>query len=187
MRYRRRNPAPTLSEELDALAAHVELLDEDDRYDFDVRGKVRPILTRHLGRPVGPSSDWVNTTWHIDGDLYLFEDDYDSYEVLRRPDEYSDESDVIEEVKHLPDFDALRRYFRMRRNPSRRPPPPPSHTFALGADPYQQGLFATSSYEAKQKEKPRPVVDERQVDLFGMPVAPPPAKKNPFSYPRRRR
>lgn len=114
MRHRRRNPAPTLSEELDALAAHVELLDEDDRYDFDVRGKARPILTRHLGRPVGPSSDWVNTTWHIDGDLYLFEDDYDSYEVLRRSDEDSDEPDAIEEVKHLPDFDALRRYFRAR-------------------------------------------------------------------------
>jgi len=64
-----------------------------------------------------------------------------------------------------------------RRNPRRKaPPPPPSHTFALEADPYQQGLFAPSSYEAKQKEKPRPAVDERQVDLFGMPVTPPPPK-----------
>jgi hypothetical protein len=73
-----------------------------------------------------------------------------------------------------------------RRNPRRPPPPPPSHTFALEAHPYQQGLFAPSSYEAKQKKRaPEPIVDERQVDLF----APLPAKKNPCrpGAPRRRR
>ena len=63
-----------------------------------------------------------------------------------------------------------------RRNPRRKaPPPPPSHTFALEADPYQQGLFAPSSYEAKPKQRAvEPTfVDERQVDMF----APTPAKK----------
>jgi hypothetical protein len=40
----------------------------------------------------------------------------------------------------------------------------------------QQGLFAPSSYEKKPKERPRAaVVDERQVDLFGVPLP----KKNP--------
>lgn len=176
----RRNPL-TLVEELDALAAHAALLlAEEDEY-VDVQREARPILNRHLGHHLGPSADWVNPTWRLGGDLYLFEDDYGDYEVVSRtPNEDPDEPDVIEEVERLADLDALRRYFRMRRNPRRKaPPPPPSHTFALEASAVQQGLFAPSSYEAKQKEKPRPVVDERQVDLFGMPIVPPPPKKNP--------
>jgi len=170
----RRNPAD-LVEELDALAAVFADLDADTLIETNIHSALSPILQRHLGYSLGPSADWVNPTWDLGGDLYLFENDTDGeYTVLRR----DAESDVIEEVKHLPDFDALRRYFRMRRNPRRKaPPPPPSHTFALEADPYQQGLFAPSSYEAKPKQRAvEPTfVDERQVDMF----APPPAKKNP--------
>jgi hypothetical protein len=178
-RVPRRNPADLadLAEELDALVSHAARLEEEDAF-FDVQREARPILNRHLGRHLGPSADWVNPTWRLGGDLYLFEDDYGDYNVVSRtPNEDPDEPDVIEEVEHLPDLQALRRYFRMRRNPRRKaPPPPPSHTFALEADPVQQGLFAPSSYEAKQKQRAvEPTfVDERQVDLF----APPPPKKN---------
>jgi hypothetical protein len=261
-RHPRRNAAPTrastLADDLDALAARVALLEEEgehfDRYDL-----IRPILKRHLGYALGPSADWINPTWSLGGGLYLFEGDYDDYDVVSRmPADDPDEPDVIEEVERLVDLDALRRYFRKReqarRNPARkarsgagreylidgehatfedllrdnqddedfiqallaldvgdrmawgpgysdermtgwgqatfeieripaaserhnpsRKTPPPQHTFALEASAVQQGLFAPSSYEAKQKEKPRPVVDERQVDLF----AAPPPKKNP--------
>ena len=52
--------------------------------------------------------------------------------------------------------------------------PSSSPFFSLAADPVQQGLFATSSYEAKTKTKPpKPiVVDKRQVDMFGSPIGP---------------
>jgi hypothetical protein len=182
----RRNPAD-LVEELDALAGRAASL-EDEGEHLDLQREALPVLNRHLGRHLGPSADWVNPTWRLGGSLYLFEDDYGDYAVVKRtPNEDPDEPDVLEDVEHLPDFDALRRYFRMRRdrkNPRRKaPPPPPSHTFALDADPYQQGLFAPSSYEAKPKQRAvEPTfVDERQVDLF----APPPAKKNPYNRRRR--
>lgn len=255
----RRNPAD-LVEELDALAGRAASL-EDEGEHLDLQREARPVLNRHLGRHLGPSADWVNPTWRLGGSLYLFEDDYGDYAVVKRtPNEDPDEPDVLEDVEHLPDFDALRRYFRMRRNPRRKapsrkgagreylidgehatfeallrdnqddedfieallaldvgesmawgggaqatfeieripaaskrhnprrkaPPPPPSHTFALEADPYQQGLFAPSSYEAKPKQRAvEPAfVDERQVDLF---APPPPPKKNPRHAPPRRR
>jgi hypothetical protein len=112
----------TLAQKLDGLAAWMAGLDEDELEDFDFYDEVRPILNMHLGRPLGPSADWVNPTWHIDGDLYLFEGDYHDYDVVSRvPADDPDEPDVIEEVEHLPDFKALRRYFHEhpRKNPSR--------------------------------------------------------------------
>jgi len=183
----RRNPL-TLVEELDALAARFADLDEDELIETNIHSALSPILQRHLGYSLGPSADWVNPTWELGGDLYLFENDADGeYVVLRR----DADSDEIEMVKEIRDLDALRRYFRMRRNPRRKAPPPspppPSHTFALEASAVQQGLFAPSSYEAKPKKRTvEPMfVDERQVDLFAPP--PPPAKKNPRHAPPRRR
>lgn len=180
-RYPRRNPAPdlTLVEELDALAARVADLEAEGEF-VDLYDKARPILNRHLGRHLGPSADWLNPTWRLGGDLYLFEGDDNDYTVLSRaPNEDPDEPDVIEEVEALRSLDALRRYFRTRRNPRKTPPPPPpSHTFQLTADPYQQRLFGPEAFEQRPKKRavePMPV-DERQVDLF---APPPPPKKNP--------
>lgn len=48
--------------------------------------------------------------------------------------------------------------------------------FQLRADVVQQGLFATSAYEAKpKKKKPAALADARQVDMFGAPIT----RKNP--------
>jgi hypothetical protein len=185
-RYPRRNAAPTLADELDALAARVAALEDEGEY-FDRYKMIRPILNQHLGHYFGPSADWINPTWSLGGDLYLFEGDYDDYSVVSRvPADDPDEPDVIEEVEELRDLDALRRYFRARtprRNPPRRPPPPPppSHLFQLTAEPYQQRLFGPEAFEQRPKKRavePAPV-DERQVDLF----APPPPPKAPRANP----
>jgi hypothetical protein len=115
-RYPRRNPAD-LVEELDALAARVADLEAEGEF-VDLYDKARPILNRHLGRHLGPSADWLNPTWRLGGDLYLFEGDDNDYTVLSRtPNEDPDEPDVIEEVEALRSLDALRRYFRARKNP----------------------------------------------------------------------
>lgn len=33
---------------------------------------------------VGPSADWINPTWSITSDLYVFEDDDGTFSVIRR-------------------------------------------------------------------------------------------------------
>lgn len=187
----RRNPQDALIDAIDKVIEAVE--NEEIDPDYGIHEELHPALYRAFGGAVGPSADWVNYTWRLGGNLYLFEEDVDGeYAVVRRvPADDPDESDQIEDVEILPDLDALRAYLSRRANPSRRPPPPPSNMFALEASAVQQGLFAPSSYEAKPKEKQRaaPVVDERQVDLFAPP--PPPLKKNPWGSPscspRRRR
>ena len=191
----RRNPQDAL---IDAIDKVIEAVDNDEiDFDYGIHEELHPALYRAFGGAVGPSADWVNYTWRLGGNLYLFEEDVDGeYAVVRRvPADDPDESDQIEDVESLPDLYALREYLSRRANPSRRAPPPPpppsSHLFApaftLTAEPVQQGLFAPSSYEAKPKKRAlEPIVDERQVDLF----APPPPKKNPrrpSSAPRRRR
>jgi hypothetical protein len=194
-RYPRRNPQDALIAAIDKAIEAVEN-DEID-FDYGIHEELHPALYRAFGGAVGPSADWVNYTWRLGGNLYLFEEDVDGeYAVVRRvPADDPDESDQLEDVEHLPDLYALREYLSRRANPSRRPPrPPPSHTFApaftpaftLEASAVQQGLFGAGAFEAKPKEKPRPVVDERQVDLF---AAPPPKKnpRRPSSAPRRRR
>jgi len=195
-RYPRRNPQDALIDAIDKVIEDVEN-DEIDP-DYGIHEELHPALYRAFGGAVGPSADWVNYTWRLGGNLFLFEEDVDGeYAVVRRvPADDPDESDQLEDVEILPDLYALREYLSRRANPSRRPPPPPSHTFApaftLEASAVQQGLFMPSSYEAKPKKRaPEPViVDERQVDLF----ASPPPKKNPrrssprpSSAPRRRR
>lgn len=64
-----------------------------------------------------------------------------------------------------------------RDNPSRKPPHPPlplrqQDTFELTAMPVQQGLFSPSAYEKKPAPREEPVEDERQLDMFGMPIEP---------------
>jgi len=199
-RHPRRNPQDAL---IAAIDEAIEAVDNDEiDFDYGIHEELHPALYRAFGGAVGPSADWVNYTWRLGGNLFLFEEDVDGeYAVVRRvPADDPDESDQIEDVESLPDLYALREYLSRRANPSRRapppPPPPPSHlfapaftpAFALEASAVQQGLFAPSSYETKPKEKPRAasVVDERQVDLFGAPLP----KKNPRrppSAPRRRR
>lgn len=182
-RHLRRNPQDALIAAIDKVIEAVEN-DEID-FDYGIHEELHPALYRAFGGAVGPSADWVNQTWRLGGNLFLFEEDEDgAYTVLRRT-SGPDEDDQIEEVEILPDLQALREYLSRRANPSRRAPPPrsppPSHTFALEASAVQQGLFAPSSYETKPKKRAlEPVFDERQVDLF---AAPPPPKKNP----RRRR
>lgn len=62
-------------------------------------------------------------------------------------------------------------------------PPPPS--FQLRAAAVQQGLFASSDYEAKpqKKKKPAPPVDTRQRDLFGLPIDDEEPRENPDEPP----
>lgn len=86
-----------------------------DPEEQSVHEVLRPILSRALGRSLGPSSDWVNPTWHVGGGLYLFESDFPdgSYELLRvRAD------GEIEEVATLSDVDDLRAWAHgLRANP----------------------------------------------------------------------
>lgn len=151
-------------------------------------------MTRRNPRRKAPSRKGAGREYLIDGEHATFEEllrdnqeDEDFIEALLALDVgdrmawgpgYQDErmtgwGQATFEIERIPSASE-------RHNPRRKaPPPPPSHTFALEADPYQQGLFAPSSYEAKPKKRavePMPV-DERQVDLFAPP--PSPAKKNP--------
>lgn len=110
---RRRNPDARqisrmrqLADALDSIAvAHAREFDEGE---LEVREVVGDVLSEAFGGALGPSADWVNATWPMPNGLYLFENDYEGYEVVQRTP--GEEEDIIEEVESLRDLDALRRY-----------------------------------------------------------------------------
>jgi hypothetical protein len=110
----RRNPYDPYENPADEIVAAIDAVEAAD--DVPMHEALRPTLRRAFGRPVGPSSDWVNFTWHLGNDLYLFEADSDGeYAVLRLlPD------GEIEEVEELGSLRALRDFvsrFAQRENP----------------------------------------------------------------------
>lgn len=119
---RRQNPSKKpeadLPSALRALDARIANMDENEQAYTSIHKLVRPTLSRHLGGALGPSADWLNTTWSLGDDLFLTESDStDGYTVLRM------EGDEIEEVRTLADVAALARYFS---SPRRQNPAPAS-------------------------------------------------------------